>query len=176
MTLPNFNKGEGAFSGILSVLAIFISLGAAVFAGLQWRESHNLLLLSMKPSVEFELEDDPDDLPVGINIQNSGPGPAVIKSVTYYVDKKVIGDVDKVVDFENLQNVPTYDFDEGDTLAVGEHHFLLSYKNKHHGKDEQKQLDQFVDLIDHHLAAEVVFCPVLPGDCFSKCSTKGWCK
>jgi hypothetical protein len=135
-----------------------------------------MLLLSMKPSVDFEIADDPDDLPVGIDIQNSGPGPAVIKSITYYVDKKVVGEVSKLVDFENLENVPTYDFDNGDTLAVGEHHWLLSYKSKPQGRDDQKKFDGFVDLIDHHLAAEVEFCPVLPGDCFTKCSTKGWCK
>jgi len=176
VTHSNFNQGERSFSGILPVLAIFISVVAAVFTGLQWWESHSLLLLSMKPSVDFEIADDPDDLPVGIGITNSGPGPAVIKSITYYVDKKVVGEVSKLVDFENLINVPTYDFDEGDTLAVGEHHWLLSYKSKPHGTDEEKKFDDFVDLIDHHLAAEVEFCPVLPGKCFTKCSTKSWCK
>ncbi|MGA2674857.1 MAG: hypothetical protein ABSE99_16690 [Terracidiphilus sp.] len=142
------SKGLPVF---LSGLAVAISLVAAVFTGLQWRESHNLLLLSMKPSVDFELLDDPDDLPVGIDIQNSGPGPATIKSITYYADKKLIGDMDKLLNFTDLSTIQTYDFEEGDTLAVGEHHFLLSYKNKPHGKGEQKTLDKFVDLIDHHL-------------------------
>jgi hypothetical protein len=149
MTLSSSIRGEKSLSGSLSVVAVVISLVALVFTGLQWRESHNLLLLSMKPSVDFELEDDPDDLPVGFNIQNSGPGPAVIKSITYYADKKVIGDVNKLADFEDLQNIATYDFDEGDTLAVGERHWLLSYKSKPNGKDEEKKLNEFVDLILH---------------------------
>jgi hypothetical protein len=129
----------------------------------------------MKPSVGIELETDTDDFPVGAQIDNAGPGPAVIRSVTYYVDRKMIGDVVKLVDFSNLDEVPTFDFDDGDTLAVGEHHWLLSIRSKPHGKDEEKSFDEFIDLIDHHLAIEVKFCPVLPGDCYTKCSPKGWC-
>jgi hypothetical protein len=84
--------------------------------------------------------------------------------------------VDKLVDFSNLQNIPTYEFDEGDTLAVGERHWLLSYKNKPHGKKEEKELDDFMDFLEHHLAVEVQFCPALSGECSSRCSTKDGCK
>jgi hypothetical protein len=174
--LPKSDKRDTVLSKGLPWLAVVISLIALLFSGLQWRESHSQLLLSMKPSVDFELLDDPDDLPVTINIQNSGPGPAIIKSITYYEDKKVIGDIDKLLNYRDLSTIQKYEYEEGDTLAVGEHHFLLSQKSKPRGKEEKKMLDEFVDLIDHHLAIEVVFCPVLPGDCFTKCSTKGWCK
>ncbi len=165
-----------SLANALSAGAFLISLVALVFTGLQWRESHNQLLLSMKPSVDFDTETDIDDLPVGISIGNAGPGPAIIKSIGYYVDKKFVGDVDKLVDFAKLNYIPTFDYEEGDTLAVGERHWLLSYRDKPRGKKEEKELDDFVDFIDHHLAVEVQFCPALPGQCSTKCSTKGWCK
>lgn len=165
---------------ILSVLAVLISFAAALFAGLQWKESHNQLLLTMRPSVGVEMNYDPEDLPVGINIQSSGPGTAVIKSLTYYVDKKVVGDMGKLVSFTDPVLSPSaihaYDLSKDATLAVGEQHWLLSYKSKPHGKAEEKELNDFADLIEHHLAVEVQFCPVLPGECFTKCSREGWCR
>jgi hypothetical protein len=161
---------------LLAALALVISVIALYFTALQSKDTHNQLLLSMKPSGDFDTETDTDDLPVGITLSNAGPGPAVIKSLTYYVDKKVIGDVDKLIDFANLDNVPTYNLEDGDTLAVGESHWLVSYKDKPHGKDDQQQLDKFVDYLEHHLAIEVQFCPVLPGECATKCSSKDWCK
>jgi len=94
--LSDSERGKMFLSKSLPWIAVGISLVALVFTGLQWRESHNQLLLSLKPSVDFELLDDPDDLPVGIDIQNSGPGPAVIKSIIYYDDKKLVGDIDKL--------------------------------------------------------------------------------
>lgn len=168
--------GNVSTSNTISAFALVISIVALVFTGLQEKDSHNQLLLSMKPSVDFEKDFDPDDNPVGISVGNEGPGPAVIKSVTYFVDKKAVGDVDKLVEFQELGDVVTYDFDEGDTLAVGQRHWLLSLATKVRGNDEKQELDEFVDLINHHLAVEVKFCTVLPGDCYTKCSTKGWCR
>ena len=168
-----------ATSNALSAIAVLISLVAVAFSGLQWWESHNQLLLSMKPSVDFETLDDTEDFPVGISIRNSGPGPATIKSITYYAyyaDKKEVGDVDKVLDYANLENIPVYELEEGDTLAVGEQHLLLGYMTKPRHKDEEKQLGKLVDFIDHHLAVDVQFCPAVSGECYTKCSTKGWCK
>jgi hypothetical protein len=171
----NSDRSKISLSNSLPLIAVVISLVALMFTALQWRESHNLLLLSMRPSVDLEIAEDTEDLPVGIDIQNSGPGPAIIKSITYYSDKKFIGDIDKLSSYTDLSGVSTYDIEEGDTIAVGERHFLVSIKSKPNGKDEQKTMDDFIELIHGHLAVEVRFCPVLPGDCYTKCSTKGWC-
>jgi hypothetical protein len=73
----------------------------------------------MKPSVNFTNEDDIDEGAVGISIDNAGPGPAKIKSVTYFIDKKPVGDVEKATDFANLDDVHFLELDEGDTLGVG---------------------------------------------------------
>jgi hypothetical protein len=76
-------------------LPIVISLVAVFFTGLQWWEAHTQLLLAVKPSVDFYTADDPDSPPVGIAISNAGPGPAIIKSVTFYVDRKSVRDAEE---------------------------------------------------------------------------------
>jgi hypothetical protein len=68
-------------SNIFSVIAVLVSVVALCFSGLQWRDSHSQLLLSMKPSITLSTDTDPDELPVGISVENAGPGPARIKSV-----------------------------------------------------------------------------------------------
>ena len=48
-----------------------------------------------KPHVDFDIENDSDELMVGIAITNAGPGPAAIKAVTYYVDRKPVAEADE---------------------------------------------------------------------------------
>jgi len=164
-------------STALSVTAIVLSLIAVIFTGLQWRESHNQLLLEMKPSINILTTT--GDRPAGISIQDAGPGPAKIKSVTYFVDRKPVGDASKALDFANvpeiMNDVDILEIDEGDTLAVGPTEWLIEYTKKPRSKDEQKELDQLFDFIDQHVAVEVEFCPVLGSDCAKKCSKKKWC-
>lgn len=172
--MKQHDAASNAFSNTLSVIAALISLGTLWFVARQQSDSHNQLLLSMKPSVDFYTELDTDDLPVGIRIDNSGPGPATIKSTTYYVDHKPVGDVgDATAKFPNTR---INELEEGDTLGVGEHFWLLGYSKKPHAKTDEKELNDFVDFIDHHLGVEVESCPVLPGKCSIKCSTKGRCR
>ncbi len=160
----------------LSVVAILISLGALLFSALQWHDAHSQLLLSMKPSVNFMNQNDPDEFPVGISIDNAGPGPAKIKSVTYFIDKKPVGDVDRATEFADLEDIQFLELEEGETLAAGGKEWLLKMSKRPHSKEEQKELDNFIDVISHHLAVEVEFCPVISGDCGKKCSTKDWCQ
>lgn len=164
------------WNGILVAIPILVSLGALYCTWLQSNDTHKLVMLSMKPSVDFDTEDDPDDPPVGIKIENGGPGPAIIKSVIYYVDRKPVGDVTKMVEVEKLNGDETqyFSFDEGDTLAVGGAHWLISHRKR--GKEDQAELNRFIDCIDNHVAIEVEFCPALDGQCYKKCSTKGWCE
>jgi hypothetical protein len=122
------------------------------------------------------IEDDPDVPPFGIRIENAGPGPARIKSVNWFVDRKPVGDVEKAVDIEKLVNVNFVEFDENDTLGVGAKEQLLEFSHKTRGSHDDKDLDKFIDILDSHLAVEVEFCPVLGSECSKKCSTKGWCE
>jgi hypothetical protein len=79
-----FWHGTGTF------LSLIVSFTAAGFSGLQWYEGRDQLLLSTKPHVDF----DPDGLPVEIAVTNAGPGPAIIKSVVFYVDRKPVTDAE----------------------------------------------------------------------------------
>lgn len=82
--------------------------------------------------------------------------------------------VGEAVQFGKLDNNQTnyIDFDEGDTLGPGKKEWLFRHQRR--GKDDQREVDRFVDFIDEHLAIEVAYCSVL-NECQAKCSRKGFC-
>lgn len=162
------------YRDIVTGLSVLISLGAVLFTGLQWSESRTQLILLMKPSVDFDIEDDPDEAPYGIAVTNAGPGPAVIKSVTYYFDRKPVKDSTDFIDTAKLKygDTKNMDFDIGDTLAVNGKVWLLAHKKK--GKDDQKEIYRFIDVLDNNLGIKISFCSI-EGTCWEKCSTKGFC-
>jgi hypothetical protein len=102
---------------------------------------------------------------------NGGPGPAVVKNVTYYVDRKPVRDEDEAIAYGKLNAnlVRWRQLEPEDTLAVNEHYWLFyrSSKNK-------KDLDRFVDFVDRHLAIQIRFCS-MNGVRETKCSTKDRC-
>jgi hypothetical protein len=158
-----------------TIVPIVISLAAALFSGLQWRETHNQLALSMKPAVDFDTADDPDDPPIGISIANAGPGPAVIKSISYYVDRKPVKGPEEAAQSGKLDvdQLGAFEFDEGDTLAVGEKEWLFRYRKT--TKPHETAAHRYADFVGAHLAIEAEFCSVL-GDCWIKCSMRGRCE
>ena len=164
----------------ISVLALLIALGAATFAAMQWRDAHNQILFAAKPHVDFETQSDPDEPPVGIAVINEGPGPAIIKSVTFYVDRKSVRDADEAGrDYAKLSEseLGLLDLEPGDTLPVVDKFWLIKYRKPRGGKIVQKNIENFADFIDQHLAVEIVFCSASQEDlCWPKCSTKDRCK
>ena len=92
------------------VLAISAVISASITA-LQWQEAHHQLAFSMRPSVDFDTEVDTDSPPLGIAIENSGPGPAVIESITYYVDRKPVKDSSEATQYGKLDDKQTIYFD-----------------------------------------------------------------
>jgi hypothetical protein len=162
-----------------TVASILIALTAAGFTGLQWREAHDQMLLSLKPHVDFDTEDDPGAPEVGITIFNARPGPAVVKSLAYFVDGKPVKDVDEVAAKAHINRDQIEDngFDPGDTLAVNEKVWLLKYRKLRGGKGNPKDVEHFADFIDQRLGIEVMFCSVTDEDtCWPKCSTKSLCR
>ncbi len=159
----------------LSVVATVLSLIAVIFTGFQLRVSNNQLLLSMKPSINITTVT--EDIPAGISVEDAGPGPAKIKSVTYFVNGLPVKDASEAVEVANVPDldVDTLELDEGDTLGVGQTEWLIECRKKPRSKKEQEQLDSFYDFLSHHVAIEVAFCPVLGSDCAKKCSVKKWC-
>jgi hypothetical protein len=119
-----------------------------------------------------------DEPPVGIAINNAGPGPATIKSVIFYVDRKPVQDAEEVATaYAKLSSEEyTYnEFDPDDTLAANEKVWLIQYRKPRGGKSQQK-LTKFADFIDQNLAIQVTFCSTVREDaCWTKCSTKGRC-
>ncbi len=81
----------------------------------------NQVLLSVKPSVDFYTGDDPDTPPVGIQITNAGPGLAIIKSVTFYGDRKSVRDAEEAgITYGGLSQAELdfYELEPDDTLAL----------------------------------------------------------
>jgi hypothetical protein len=155
-------------------IAPALSILALLFTGLQWLDTHEQIQAAYKPLVDFDTEDDPDSFPFGISIENRGTGPAIIKSITYYVDGKPFHDVDAAVDAAKLKADETeyYTFDPDDSLGVSEKELLL-FRLKQFRKD-QKEAKRFANFLDDHLGIEVEFCS-LTGECKKRCSTPGRC-
>lgn len=111
---------------------------------------------------------------MGVAIQNSGTGPAIIKKVTYYVDgKPVPGSKDAVqIGKQNADKINYFDFDPDDTLGTGQKEWLI-YRLKKFRKDKPLGHD-FADFIDDRLGILAEFCS-LTGQCWPKCSTRGRC-
>lgn len=157
---------------------IAISILAAVFTGLQWREAHQQRGFQLKPLVNFYTEDGEDQSTVGVSITNNGPGPAIIKSITYFVDRKLVRDVDEAVQYGKLNQdiVRVIQYDEDDALASGRTEWLISRSTKAAAKSkmDREELDRFLDFIDEKLGIEITYCSI-DDECGKKCSTKGRC-
>jgi hypothetical protein len=169
-------------TGWLSCASLLISVAVAAFTWLQWREMHNDWLFKVKPHVDFDAEDDPDLPPVGLELSNGGPGPALIKSVRWYVDRKPVRDSAEALEYGKINSdiVAYIEFDPDDTLAVGDKVWLMQYRKPHGGKKkgsqkDEKDLNDFLDFIDYHVAVKVHYCTVTEDPCWDKCSTKDRC-
>ena len=162
-----------------TILSLVIALTAAGFTGLQWQETQNGLFLSTKPHVDFEIDSDPDQMPVGIMVRNAGPGTAVIKSVDFYVDNKKVKDVDEAgTKYGGLTNdeLDYTTLEPDDSLSVGEKIPLIQYQKPRKGSINPKHLDRFSDFVDANLAVLVTYCsPVRDDVCWQRCSTKLKC-
>src|SRR5260221_4491212 len=166
------------WQSIGTILALVLSLGSAGFTGMMWWETRNQLIFQTKPHVYFDVERDPDEPTVGISVRNAGPGPAIIKSVAFYVDRKPVRDADAAwIDYAKLDPSELgYDeLEPGDTLALNDTVWLIKYRKPRGGKVNQTNKEKFAEFIDQHLAIEVTFCSIAE-DCSTKCSTKERCK
>ena len=168
------------WQGAATVLSLVIALGSAGFTGLLWHDAREQFLLSTRPHVDFETADDADEPPVGVAITNARPGPAVIRSITFYVDRKSVRDADEAGrDYAKLSEAELgyFELEPGDTLPVGDRIWLIQYRKPRGGKINQKNMEKFADFIDQHLAIEVTFCSAVRESlCWPKCSTKDRCK
>lgn len=159
------------FPTALSVFAVVFAGLAGLFTGLLWHETREHDRLSLMPSIDFYTEDDDSSRTIGVQVVNNGPGPAIVRPIRYYVDRKLVKDSDEAAKFcgVNPDLVQSLEYEEGDSVAVGEKTwvFYLSNKNK-------KLVDRFITCIDDRLGVEVEY-RRLGGDWQKKCSSKGRC-
>src|SRR5216684_3009847 len=160
-------------SDLIASASAFVAAFALVFSGLQWWESREQGKLSVKPLVNFYIQDDDADpkAKVGLAVENNGPGPAIIKSVNYFVDRKPVKNPEEALRYGKLN--PDHDhgdeFEEDDALASGRTTWLIDYQTK-----DKKEMARFIEFLDEHLAAEISYCSI-KDECTKKCSDKGRC-
>jgi hypothetical protein len=163
---------------LFTAVSILIALAAVAFTWLQTREARIAELVRLRPHVDFDIEDDPDvPANIGIAVINAGPGPALIKSVGYFVDGARVKDADAVAAAAHLPRAQLEDknSDPADSLAVNETFWLLKYHKPHSGKADPMEAERFTGFLDR-LAIGATFCSVVDEeDCRFKCSTKGKC-
>jgi hypothetical protein len=159
-------------------VAITISMLALLFTALQWINARSATSFATRPLIDFYTEDDVDEPRVGLEILNDGPGAAIIKSVTYYIDDKSVGDYqradesyDKRIGLKSADDdyVLFLDYDPGDALAPGQSSWMFFRRSS-----QRKDLDKFIDFVDNHLAIGVTYCSVR-NECWQKCSTANRC-
>lgn len=173
---------------VISGLAFLVSVGQLAFTWKQTTHAEQQLAqaqkqlddaraqfkTSLKPLVGFDIEDDPDNFPFGIAIENRGTGPAVIKSVTYYVNRVPFTNIEDAVAAGHLKSSETnyIELEAEDGLGAGQKEWLL-YRPKKFSSDKA-EAKRFADFLDNNFAIEISFCS-LADECSKRCSTPGWC-
>lgn len=118
----SLEQGASRWLDVRFWLPIVLSLSAVILSGLQWTEAHRQRSFSARPLVDFVLENDPDDAPlIGLAIKNNGPAPAILDTVTFYVDNKIAKSIDQVAESGNLDRriIRSEGYKEGDSIGVG---------------------------------------------------------
>jgi hypothetical protein len=96
-------RGSKVWQSVRFWLPIGLSVVAVIFSGLQWIDAHQQKHFSARPLVDFVLENDPDDAAwIGLAIKNNGPAPAILTSITFYVDHKVVAGIDGAAEMGKL--------------------------------------------------------------------------
>jgi hypothetical protein len=151
----------------LSALSLVIACASAAFTGLQWREAHNASILQSTPHVVLDTQTDPASPLVGVKITNAGPGLAVVKAITFYVDHKTFQHAGEAMDYVSLKSSRFHWMDMGqdDVLAINETDWLIQYTTP--VSDE----NGLADFLNNRLAVGVRYCSAMREDmCWYQCS------
>lgn len=125
-----------------------------------------------QPSLVFDTEDDPDQYPMGLMVENEGTGPAIIKAVTYYVHKEEITDGNplSVINAAKLDAKQTKfrELKRGEAFGVGEQMWLFWRGEK--DKADAEEAAKFANFIDDDLVVKIQY-QSSSGDTFTQCKT-----
>jgi hypothetical protein len=157
---------------VLSWLAIIVSVAAAAFTGLQWIEARHQTQLANEASIGFDINTEPTQRRLGVSIRNVGPGVLTIRSITYYVDHKIVTDINDAVEKAQLDpdNDHGIDLEAGDPMAVGDKVWVLDYRTK-----RKEEIKRAADFIENHFSVGVDYCSA-NGKCRFTCSNDGSCQ
>jgi hypothetical protein len=178
---------------LIAALALCVSIGGWVHTSQQIGQAERLyeqakdqyslakaqFQSSFKPLVDFDTEDDPENLPFGIAIENRGKGPAIIQSTTFWFNHTAYkSDADAIAAAKmDPDHISDYLFEsegpgQNDTLGTNEKEWLIYMPKRFAGV--KKEADQFVTFLDDEFAIEVEYCS-LAGECMKRCSTPSLC-
>jgi hypothetical protein len=147
-----------------------VALCAALFAGLSWLEVYQHDKLEMKPWIDFHTSGGESVTQVGISIENAGPSVALIRSVTFYVDRKPVRDLIDALRSWDLDRGHEHGLELNDSpLRVGQVEWLVEYR-----AESDKERARVIDFLGNHLAAEAEYCSA-SNDCWKKCSRLDRC-
>jgi hypothetical protein len=127
--------------------------------------------LANESNISFDIDTDRSEKRLGISLRNVGPGVARIHSITFYVDRKAIGDPDDALDQVKLDSNRDHGIrlDVDDAMAAQEVIPLVDYRPRN--KDEH---DRAIDFFEHHLSVAVEYCAA-DSRCSRKCSENDGC-
>jgi hypothetical protein len=138
-------KGRIKIELVISILAILIA-GASLWVSIQQGgeiRQHNHL--SVRPVLNFEAEFAEDNAVQRIYLKNFGPGPAIIKEFTIYIDgqpARNIGGDPWISILEILEEEIHYEyfwFFPGDTIGANDKYSILSINEEEYKNLKNKQ-------------------------------------
>jgi hypothetical protein len=151
------------------LIAIAISIAATFFTGLQWWEAREQRRLANNATVNVDVDTDPADNKLGVAVRNAGPGVATVKTVRYYVDGKLVTDMDDEIgaaklDSNRLKEIELTD----DAMAPGENVWILRFIAR---KADRERAAEF---FERHLNVAVSYCSA-GGQCAIACADDKGC-
>jgi hypothetical protein len=154
----------------MALTLVLVSGDALAFP--TWDGHARITKYFQQPSLVFDTEDDPDEYPMGLMVENEGTGPAIIKTVTYYVHKEEIadGNAESVINAAKLDAKQTkfHELKRGDAFRVGEQLWL--FWRSENDKADAEEAAKFANFIDDDLEVKIQY-QSLSGDTFTQCRT-----
>jgi hypothetical protein len=160
----------------LPLVAIAISLVALTLVLVERSDFRKERAVEATPKVVFETATDAANMPIGISVTNQGPALAEVRNITYWVDGKMVGNVEQAIDSVGLEDQEYFEFEKYDILGVGQTKWLLSESTIPTSRAEIKSVEHFKDVLEHHLAVGAEACSIFTGTCYKICSIPKHCE
>ena len=153
-------------------IALIVAMFSLAISGFSLYQTSHHDKISLKPLLNFVEEPDDSDPQVGLLLENEGLGPAIIKSVDIFIDRKPVKDWEQAVNYCKIKNSDAVAWTtiekneaikEGKTIAL----FYRRTKNKN-------GLNSFLDCLDEHLEVLISYCS-FDDECWKKCFNLDHC-